>query len=307
MRHASFRISRALAALGLAAGLGCGSAAPAGAQVRAPEGLVTGLAGAAQARNGEGLHRLLLLDTLAVGDELILAADAHAELVLTGAQRVFFLAGPGRFILQGAAVAVRGASGRVEARDLVGDWRALRLVPGRVGRASVSLRGATDPSLVLRMPTGGRFADAVEDFAWDAPQGAAGEGWRYTLAVIGPDGALRYQETTASTALHLPASVTWQSGVSYVWTVEAVSREGRHAQGEAQFRVIAPVLEEVLRAAQGATAEAHRRDPAAAALAEDVLLALRLDQAGLRGDADERWHALAAARPEFAPWSELAQ
>jgi hypothetical protein len=307
MHFLSMLTPRALAAPALALALAAAALAQEPAAHNAPQALVTGLEGGAQARNVEGPHRLMPLDTLAEGDELALSAGARVELVLAGAQRVVVLLGPGRFVLRGAAFAVRGGAGRIEARDLVGEWQSLRLSPGHVGRASISLRGATDPSLVLRAPTGGRFAAGVAQFAWEAPQGVAGGGWRYTLVVIGPDGAERYRATTDATVAQPPPGVGWQRGVSYIWSVEAVSREGRHAQGEAEFHVIAPALEQGLHAAQDAAAEARRREPAAAAVAEDVLLALRLDQAGLRGDADERWRRLAAARPELLPWSELSQ
>ena len=183
----------------------------------------------------------------------------------------------------------------------------LQLQPGMVGRASVSLRGVPDTPLATRSPVGGQRTDAIDVLRWEAPFGKRREHWSYAVAVIDAQGRPVFSATAADTFLGLPHDLVWRRGQSYVWTVAAVSDEGRRADGSAEFHIVSQDLEDRIGAVAAATAEAHRRLTDAGSLAEDVLFAVMLDQAGLRNDADRQWHSLALARPVFAAWSTLAR
>jgi hypothetical protein len=282
--------------------------APAPAAQPAPCALLTGLEGRASVQRADGTRRLAVLDALLPNDELRLAADARVELVVTvGQQRVFSLKGPGRFQLSKGAVLALDRNSFVAVRDLVGDWGALRLRPGLVGRASVSLRGAPDTSLAIRAPLGGQRAAQIDTLRWEVPYGRRTDHWRYSVAVIDMQGRAVFSADTADTVLPLPRNIAWSRGQTYVWTVAATSDDGLRTDGSAEFRVVSQDVEESVDAVAAAAVEAHRRLAVAALLAEDVLYALLLDQSGLRQDADHQWHSLALARPAFAAWSRLDQ
>jgi hypothetical protein len=295
--------------LAAAPGRSGAQAAPAGAAgAHRPVALVTGLEGEARVQRPEGAHLLRVLDTLANGEDLTLAAGAQAEVVVTvGAERVYELRGPGRFALRASAVSVRGKAGRIEVRDLVGNWRALQLQPGMVGRASVSLRGYEEAVVVTRAPAGGQRAAAARRLQWEAPPGYAPPSWDYVVSVVDPQGATIFRAHTREPFLQLPDALALQRGAAYVWTVDATDEQGWKREGVAEFRIVEAPVERRVQSAQQAAEQARLRFPQDPLRAEDVLFTLVLDQAGLRNEADERWHELARARPAFRPWSDLAR
>jgi len=270
--------------------------------------VITELRGHVSRRTGATDHELALLDTLASGDELRLAAGASAQIVITaGRQRVYALAGPGRCRLRdGQFIALQPAAAIAE-RDLIGDWRKVRLHPGMVGRASVALRGDAAEQLAIRTPVGGQRAATLDALQWDAPRGAAPERWTYAVSLIDEQGRKRYAGRTAALSLALPRDLAWMRDQAYVWTVDASSEGGRHAGGVAEFRLVGAGIERQVAAAEAAAAVARARAPSHAVPPEEVLFAMLLDQAGLHGEADRQWRRLAQADPAFAPWGERSR
>lgn len=288
---------------------GVGGAA--GAALAPPRGqamaLVTGLQGRVQVRRGARTRELALLDALLPQDELRLGADAQAEVVVTvGRQQVFCLKGPGRFGLRAGGVVALDRHASATVRDLVGDWPALRLRPGLVGRASISLRGVPDLPLAPRSPLGVQRAAALEQLRWDAPYAGAGEHWRYAVSVIDAQGRTVYAANVGETFAILPAELAWSRGQAYVWSVSALGDSGRRVDALAEFRILSQDQEQDLDAAAAAAVQAHQRLPDGGSLAEDVLYALWLEQAGLREDADRQWQRLALARPGTNAWGAPA-
>jgi hypothetical protein len=272
-----------------------------------PVALVTGIEGSARLSRGNRARDLGALDTLDAGDFLRLLPGARVEVAFTaGAQRVFALQGPGRYALRGDAVVPLDAHSSLQSRDLVGDWRGLQLQPDMVGRASVSLRGWPDTPLQLRAPVGGQRSAAVDTLRWAPPFGAPGAGWTYAVRIIDARGELVLEASTMQSSLALPHATTWQRERSYAWTVTATGADGRRREAAAEFHVVSQETEDWVAAATQAAALARARLSAAAVASEDVLLALALDQAGLRNDADAQWRRVASARPSLAAWSELA-
>jgi hypothetical protein len=193
-------------------------------------------------------------------------------------------------------------------RDLVGDWRALRLRPGLIGRASVSLRGVPDTPLVTRSPVGGQRAAKVDQLRWEAPSyRRPGERWAYSVQVVDAPGRVLFAAEADDTSVTLPRDLAWSRGQCYVWTVAAVGDDGQRADGMSEFCIVAQDVEARVDVVEDAVARAHRQLPGAGPLAEDVLLALVLDQTELRNDADRQWRSLASARPAFAAWSAVGR
>lgn len=273
-----------------------------------PVAVVTELSGQGTVRHAGVTQPLALLDTLAPDDEVRLAAGAAAQIVMTsGAQRVYALAGPGRCRVRvNEVIALEPRTG-LTVRDLVGDWRAVRLRPGLVGRASVSLRGPGPTRLEPRAPVGAQRAAALDVLRWDAPPAPSYDRWQYSVSVIDEQGREVFSAQTGAAQLPLPHDLAWTRGAVYVWTVEAASEGGRRASGAAEFALIDAADEARIAAAFAAAADARARLPASAVPAEEVLLALLLDQAGLRDEADLQWRRLAQRNSAYASPGALAR
>jgi hypothetical protein len=269
-------------------------ASPAAAAVA----LVTDTDGPVRLRRQGRERALAVLETLAAGDRLQLPARAHVELAFTGGDaRVYRLDGPGRFAVAADRVSGLDPGSRVDSRDLLGAWRELRLQPGMVGRASVSLRGAGDAPIVARAPVGAQLAARLGPLRWDPPYGRRRAGWTYALQVIDAQGRVVLAATTAQTGAPLPADLPWVRESLYAWTISARADDGRRAEASAQFHLVSVVAEERVRALEDAADRADAGAAAGGASTERVLLALVLEQYGLRDEAERQWRRLAPGRP----------
>ena len=263
--------------------------------------VVTDLTGHGQLRRHGQQRPLAVLDTLLPQDQLHMDAGAAAELAFTaGAGSVIRLAGPGRFQVRSQDVLPRDPGAKVERRDLAAAWRGVRLRPGLIGRASIALRGLPATQVSLRSPIGGEAADGIERLQWDQPYGRHAGAWDYTVRVIDDQGSLVFASQSRERALDLPASLVLDRGRDYLWTVQAQADDRRHAYGAAEFHWVAADVEQRMRDLTKAVVSL-RRDPARAeSSAEEVLLALALEQAGLHNTAQRQWQALLPLRPALA-------
>jgi hypothetical protein len=113
-------------------------------------------------------------------------------------------------------------------------------------------------------------------------------------------GALVFTSQARERSVTLPAGLRLERGQDYLWTVQARAEGHRSAAGAAEFRRIAEDVEQRVREGTRDVV-ALRRDPAQAeSSAEEVLLALVLEQAGLREAAQRQWQALVPLRPALA-------
>ena len=284
----------------LAAGL-CTSGYAAGPPAQqGPVAVVTDVDGKASICRSGHAHALAVLEALDRSDQLRLEAHARVEIAFTAGQgRVFSLSGPGRFALRADDVVGLDAGSRIVMRDLAGAWRALRIRPGAVGRASVSLRGVPGALFVLRSPVGAQLGNSVDELQWEQPFGLRSERWDYAVRVIDSQGSIIFSTRTHDTSVPLPRQRPWLREQTYLWTVEAIADDGRHTEAAAEFRIVDPGTEERIRALGRIVEQARSDAPGSSAIAEEVLLAMALEQAGLRNEADPKWRALAQARPAF--------
>jgi hypothetical protein len=286
-------------ALGLGSGPSgrCATVLPTAAAVA----VVTNLDGPAQLHRGAERHELAVLDVLLPGDELQLQTAAAAELAFTaGTGSVLQLTGPGRFRVRNGDVLARDPAARVERRDLAAAWRGLRIRPGLVGRASIALRGLAATQVSLRAPLGGQDGADLRRLEWDRPYGHPAGAWDYTVRIIDDQGTLLFVARSQERSVALPDSLDFERGRDYLWTVQAQAQDRSGVYGAAEFHRVAADVEAGMRALTQSVV-ALRRDPAQAeSTAEEVLLALALEQAGLRNAAQRQWRALAPLRPALA-------
>jgi len=248
-----------------------------------PRAIVTVPAQGARLWRAGTAHPLAVLQLLRQDDEVRLAGPVQVEIAfLAGVGRVFVLRGPGSFRVGAQEVSAVGAAATPQARDLAPQWRALRIDPARLGRASVSLRGPQSEPLELLQPRGLERAARVAQLRWRRPAGRAQARWEYTVRITDGRGAQVYAATTPLEALSLPPEVQPVPGQAYAWMVEGVCDDGRRAQALAPFTLADPLLEARL----AGLSAAHTGGPVVDPLAEDVLYALALAQEGLREESD---------------------
>jgi len=301
-RQSSLHLLALMACLALGAATCCpaGRCAAAG-PAALPVAVVTDLSGHAQLRRQGERRALAVLDVLQVGDQLQLDAAAAVEVAFTaGAGSVLALTGPGRLRVRNDDVLPRDPGALVQRRDLAAQWRGLRIRPGLVGRASIALRGIAATQVTLRAPLGGQDGAGLRWLEWDQPYGHPAGAWDYTVRVIDDQGGLMFLARSQERSLALPAGLDFERGRDYLWTVQAQTQDQRSAYGAGEFHRIGAEIEAGLEA-MTQSVSAQRRDPAQPeSTAEEVLLALAMEQAGLRNAAQRQWRALIALRPALA-------
>lgn len=266
--------------------------------------VVTNVTGKAALLHAGRRHGVVALDLLERSDELALEKNSQVEIAFfSGIPRVFLLSGPGRFALRADAVVSADAGARIGVRDLAQAWRTVQIRPGMVGRASVALRGSSAQALPVQAPVGLQLEEALDALRWQPPYGRGPQNWQYAVRLIDADGAVVFSAVTRDTEVALPATLTWLREQPYLWTVKASADDGRRAESATEFRLVDRTTQEHMQLLSQIAQAAHAQRPDADGTAEQVLLAIALEQAGLRSEADRRWRALAAARPAFASFA----
>jgi len=287
-------------ALSLCLGRLCAAQAP--RSTDGPLAVVTDIEGRVRVLHASRTRELRVLDVLERSDELLLSGAARAEIAFfSDSVRVFQLSGPGRFVLRDDAIASRDGAAGIAVRDLAAQWRTLQLRPGRVARASVALRGASGGGLEVLSPVGAQLdAGALDALRWNPPYGPDAAAWEYAVRLIDPEGSLVLATRTRQTTVALPVQQPWLRERPYLWTVEATADDGRRADVASEFALVDRATEERLLALSRIVEQARAQGTDGRGSAEEVLLAIALDQAGVRSESDRRWRALARQRPAFA-------
>jgi hypothetical protein len=274
MRLTRYRIRMLLASLALL---------PAVASVAAePAAMVTDLQGGAVTRGG---GRLAILSEFGAGARVELEAGARLTVAHFASGRQFDLDGPGAFRLTAAGVESEGG-GRVTARaPLAAAYKDVRLRPGRLAQASISMRGAaTDLQLQLVSPVGTWLLENHPAFRWQPVTGVTS----FRFQLTDNTGRVLHEAGTSEPAAALPDSIVLQAGQTYAWQVTATLPDGRVADGWTEFGIASADRRERV--------EAARPGPGAT-FGDRVLFALLLDDSGLREVAGAVWDELARERP----------
>jgi len=240
--------------------------------------IVTQVGGHAQS----AARQLALLDRLASGDTIELAAGASLVVFLQAQSRQWTLAGPGRFKVDGDGLAREGSSAvlRPDAADPA------------IGQALQRRRQVLAGAIVRGMAgDAAGAADGIERIAPTKPLFR----WRarphlgpWTFRLRGELGQLVFETRVAQTELALPDSIRLAPGRRYLREVEWIERDGA-------VRVdTAPLL--ALSAADDAELATLFPLPDAAPAAR-VLYALYLRSLGVRALA----HHVAPELPETSP------
>ncbi len=269
-----------------------------------PLAVVTDVTGKAVLTHTGRRRGVLPLDLLDAFDELQLFEKAQVEIAFfSGAPRVFLLRGPGRFAVHPDAVVSGDAAARIVVRDLAAAWRTVQIRPGLVGRASVALRGSLVEALQVQAPVGPQLEEALNTLRWKPPYGRDSQNWQYTVRLIDANGSVVFSASTRDTELALPAQLPWLREQPYLWTVKAISDDGRRAEAATEFVLVDRATQERMQLLTQIAHQVQADHSDADGTAEQVLLALALEQAGLRSQADRQWRALAAVRPAFASFA----
>ena len=271
-------------------------------QSEVPDGsraVVTDLSGSVRYSHKGFERALAVLDTLERSDRLALAPGSRVEIVFSvvGAQ-VLELHGPCQAVVRANDLLATPPC-LIERRDLAGAWRDLRIGPGPLGKASVSMRGAARSRMRLLAPVGLQLA-APRRLRWQAPLGGDPHDWQYTVQLVDALGQAVYSDTVRQTFADLPPTLALAPPGSYLWSIEASAPGAGHAHAAAEFQILAPDAQPLLRALQQSVAQARPDPQHARASAEEVLLAIALEQAGLANDAEAQWQMLGQARAAIA-------
>lgn len=255
-----------------------------------PVALVTELTGAVRlastapnARNKDGTAKLALLDEVPAGATLTVEPGATVVVSYTLLGNAFELKGPGRFRAERDTVRALD-SGRVTTRTYGKDLQVARFSPAGAVQASIVTRGS-DPSRASLAPRGKQLESGARAIRWRA----LGEDWRYRVLLVDADGDIVFATETTQAEAAVPTHVDLKRGRTYIWTVTGSGPRGARDEASGRFELV--------------DAESDRRYSAAlAAQAVDpsarVVLALSLEQSGLRQEAAQLWRSLAAASPQ---------
>jgi hypothetical protein len=285
--------------------LGCVLALAATAADAGPAGpglaVVTDLSGNGQLLHAGAARQLVVLAPIGLRDAIRLERGATVEIAfLEGTGGVWQLAGPGLFRIAAGSVQTGDITAHLQRRDLAAVWRNARIRTDLAGRASIALRGPAATQVRLRTPMGGVAANAPIVLEWDPPYGGHEGAWQYTVRVIDDQGSLVYTSQEAQDRLTLPPQLPIEPSRDYLWTVQARDAQRRRAYGSAQFHRIADDVQQRIEPLLQAVVQA-RSDPARAQpSAEEGLLALALEAAGLHDAAQSQLRALAGVRPAWS-------
>ncbi len=236
---------------------------------------------------------LSLLDGLDAGASLELAPAARVVVSFPGPHgEVYDLAGPGRFGVGAhtvrALAAATGEHPAVARRPLPAALQALPVTAARAVQASVTLRGEQASTLAPLGPTGRQLPEAARRLRWTPEEelaGGAAPGYRVRL--IDDEGRVAFETVTQVPAAEVPATVALERGRPYVWTVAAFGPYGSGRSIAAEFVVVDEATQRCVEAAGAATGGRP---------ADQVLVALALEQFGLAQEAAAAWRRLAALR-----------
>lgn len=253
--------------------------------------VVAGASVAAQAA-GVALVADILGDAVHNREPLKLLAElpANAEVALAGGSQVvlFYLAdgnewtlkGPGRFRLASKAPQAQKGAQAPQAKVAAAAFQDLRLRPGRLAQGGVVMRGKGLVTPVREVVVGPDVR-----FGWES----LGDGVVYQFELVDTAGQRLFQSETSYTEVALPPGLQLVPGDAYYWSLR-----GRDAGGTQTFYRAAEF--HMADAATRRRLDAARPAPEAS-VADRVLYAALLDDAGARTAADDIRRALAVERP----------
>lgn len=275
----------------LAAWLALAPATAAGPSRARPVALVTDLQGTASRDAGGALS---ILAELPAGSRVSLAGDGRVRIMMLADSRQFDLLGPGAFTIQADGPQAGGGGRVTPGPALASALRDLRLRPARIAQASLALRG--DPltrPLELTWPVGLRLLEPPGHFAWNPAPGATG----YNFQLLDGNGRLLHETATAAPRVDAPADLRLDPGGFYAWRVRARLDGGGEASAWAEFGLADAELRQRVEETRASTG---------ADVSDRLLLALFLDQQGLKDEARRVWQELARERPDALRLRALA-
>lgn len=258
-----------------------------------PVALVTELSGAARYEGvvARKSPTVALLDDVPAGARLVVDRDASVVVSYTLLGTAYELKGPGRFEVDKDTVRALDA-GRVAARTWAKSLQVARFAPGAAVQASIVTRG-TEQGSALMAPKGRQLEARARTIRWRA----LGDDWRYRVLLVDADGEIVYAAETTQAEAQIPAHVELKRGRTYIWTVTGTGPGRARDEASGKFEIV--------------DAETDRRYSEALAaqpldISSQVILALSLEQNGLRQEAAHLWRSLAQASPQHPVLAQRA-
>ena len=149
------------------------------------------------------------LDTLKVGERVRLSSDSRVSLFADQDAKLYEIDGPAEIQLSPKGVLVNGKA--VEARKLDDAYRNVKVNGSELVQGSMVMR--SNASLRLLGPEGTVAPASAREFRWVQQPGT----WRFELATDA--GILMHRAEARDGRMTLPANVTLENGVHYVWGV----------------------------------------------------------------------------------------
>jgi len=227
-----------------------------------------------------------ILEELAVGSRLQLAAGSRVVVLWLDSGVEFELTGPARAEIR--ALEIHSESGAPPKKRTVftaaGGKDDIRIRPQGTVQASVLMREGK-PEVTLLSPVGAKILDSRPTFEWKLIPDLQSS----RIQITNDSLKTVFELATTGGSLRLPEGISLKPGAAYTWEIEARDSSGHRVSGWAEFSVASE--EERVRV------ERIRPKPEAR-FGERVAFALMLESLELFGEARETWKTLALERPD---------
>lgn len=254
-------------------------------QAAQPVAMVTDIVGANSVTGMGESTEILLLDELAPGGGIDLAAGSRLVIVYYESGNEYVFAGPASIRIGAEAPDVLSGNSPEERQVLLASAGAEIIIqPAGMVQASLVLRG-TDPEIDITLDNlvDTKTLDRRPLFRWRPFPGSA----TYHFELLDDSGDSLAEADVAATELLLPEAVTLEVGVTYTWEVTARTPDGVLHGGWGDF-LLATEAERAL--------VEELRPPTDAPFSRRVMFAVVLQQMELLDEAQEHWKRLLAER-----------
>lgn len=256
-------------------------AAPGAFAANDKAGLVLDLQGEAEIARASGAARLKLLDYVAPGARLTLAAGSKASVSHYAARLIYRLTGPAQVEVEEGGL--RHVSGNPPQTSAIAAKTVTAALHPNLGPAAIKMRAL--PQLVMRAPAnGGNVLSTRPQFRWEANEAAS-----FNIELTELPSRTVAQATVKGQAWELPAKMELAHGKSYRWTV-SYTLDGRMRGGAATFSLPTRADAELI---------AALAPPAQAGADEWVLYATILKDWNMLDESQKVWDRIAERRPDL--------
>ena len=257
------------------------------AQAAQPVAMVTDITGGNSVSGMGEMTELSLLDEIAPGGSVDLAAGSRLVIVYYESGNEYIFTGPASVRFDAEAPEVLSGNAPEQRQVLLADASGEIIIqPSGMVQASLVMRG-TDPSIEIKLDNlvDTKTLDKRPVFHWQPLPGATA----YHLELIDDAGESLATIDVAATEASLPEAVTLEVGVTYTWEVSARTPDGILHSSWGDFSLATDAERSLIE---------QMRPPSDAPFSSRVMFAVVLQQLELRDEAVELWKGLLAERSD---------